>query len=150
MLKPLNSKSFIVSDVNKLGATIAEHLPGLLKNHVILIDAPMGAGKTTFVSSMAALMGSMLMPSSPTFSICNEYPLASPVNGYHQIVHMDLYRFGSIDEILQSGIEDYLYDVKNLVLIEWPGLIEPIVVEPFTRMTIEVKENHWRKFVYLN
>ena len=146
----MENKSFIVSDVNKLGSTIAEHLTGLLKNHVILIDAPMGAGKTTFVSSLAALMGSMLTPSSPTFSISNEYPLTSPVNGYHQIVHMDLYRFGSIDEILQSGIEDYLYDVKNLVLIEWPELIEPIVVEPFTRMTIEVKENHWRKFVYLN
>ena len=144
------AKSFIVSDVTKLGVTIAEHLPSLLINHVILLDAPMGAGKTTFVSALSALMGSMLTPSSPTFSITNEYPLASPVMGYDQIVHMDLYRFNSIEEILQSGIEDYLYDVRNLVIIEWPKLIEPLVVEPFTAMTIEVKDNHWRKFVYLN
>lgn len=110
----------------------------------------MGAGKTTFVSTLAALMGSMLTPSSPTFSIANEYPLASPVMGYKQIIHMDLYRFKSIDEILQSGIDDYLYVMSNLVIIEWPELIEPIVVEPYTRMKIEVGENHLRKFVYLN
>lgn len=110
----------------------------------------MGAGKTTFVSTLAALMGSMLTPSSPTFSIANEYPLASPVMGYKQIIHIDLYRFKSIDEILQSGIDDYLYVMSNLVIIEWPELIEPIVVEPYTRMKIEVGENHLRKFVYLN
>ena len=144
------AKSFIVSDINKLGVTIAEQIPELLKNHVILLDAPMGAGKTTFVSALASLLGSMLTPSSPTFSISNEYPLASPVMGYELIVHMDLYRFNNIEEILQSGIEDYLYDVRNLVIIEWPKLIEPLVVEPYTSMTIEVKENHWRKFVYLN
>lgn len=144
------SKSFIVSDVTKLGISITEHLDQLLKNHVILLDAPMGAGKTTFVSTLAALMGSMLTPSSPTFSIANEYPLASPVMGYKQIIHIDLYRFKSIDEILQSGIDDYLYVMSNLVIIEWPELIEPIVVEPYTRMKIEVGENHLRKFVYLN
>lgn len=143
-------KSFIVSDVIKLGTTIAEHIPHLIKNHVILLDAPMGAGKTTFVSALSALMGSMLTPSSPTFSISNEYPLASPLHGYEQIVHMDLYRFKSIDEILQSGIEDYLYDLRNLVIIEWPELIKPIVVEPYTQMTIEVRDNHSRKFIYLN
>ena len=142
--------TFLANSISEL-QTIAQQIIDSYKNdRIFILEGEMGAGKTTFVSSLAALMGSMLTPSSPTFSISNEYPLASPVNGYHQIVHMDLYRFGSIDEILQSGIEDYLYDVKNLVLIEWPELIEPIVVEPFTRMTIEVKENHWRKFVYLN
>ncbi len=142
--------SFIVTDVINLSLAISEHLPQLLKNHVILLDGPMGAGKTTFVSTLSALLGAMLTPSSPTFSIANEYPLASPVMGYKQIIHMDLYRFKSVDEILQSGIEDYLYIMSNLVIIEWPELIEPLVVEPFTRLNIEVRENHLRKFVYLN
>jgi len=103
-----NQFNFVVRDVTRLSQAVGSHLEKLLSNHVILLDAPMGAGKTTFVSALSALLGSMITPSSPTFSICNEYPLASPVAGYSQIVHMDLYRFKSIEEILASGIEDYL------------------------------------------
>lgn len=143
-----NQFNFVVRDVTRLPQTVANHLEKLLSNHVILLDAPMGAGKTTFVSALSALLGSMITPSSPTFSICNEYPLASPVSGYSQIVHMDLYRFKSIEEILASGIEDYLYDPQSLVVIEWPELIISLVVEPYTYMTIEVMDDLQRKFVY--
>lgn len=141
---------FIVQDVTRLPQAVSEHLDRLIRHHVILLDAPMGAGKTTFVSALAALMGSMITPSSPTFSICNEYPLASVTAGYNKIIHIDLYRFKTIEEILDSGIEDYLYDPGSLVIIEWPDLIRPLVVEPYTAMHIEVRDNHWRKFVYLN
>ena len=140
--------SFIVRDVTRLSQSVNSHLDRLLSNHVILLEAPMGAGKTTFVSALTALLGSLITPSSPTFSICNEYPLASPVSGYTQIVHMDLYRFKSIEEVLTSGIEDYLYDPQSLVVIEWPELITSLVVEPYTYITIEVMDDLQRKFVY--
>ncbi len=143
-----NQFNFVVRDVTRLSQAVGSHLEKLLSNHVILLDAPMGAGKTTFVSALAALLGSMITPSSPTFSICNEYPLASPVEGYSQIVHMDLYRFKSIEEILASGIEDYLYDPQSLVVIEWPELITSLVIEPYTYMTIEVMDDLQRKFLY--
>ncbi|HPB53429.1 MAG TPA: tRNA (adenosine(37)-N6)-threonylcarbamoyltransferase complex ATPase subunit type 1 TsaE [Saprospiraceae bacterium] len=143
-----NQFNFVVRDVTRLSQAVGGHLEKLLSNHVILLDAPMGAGKTTFVSALSALLGSMITPSSPTFSICNEYPLASPVSGYSQIVHMDLYRFKSIEEILASGIEDYLYDPQSLVVIEWPELITSLVVAPYTLMTIEVMDDLQRKFVY--
>lgn len=145
----LKAYSFVVSDVTKLGLVIEGHLTRLLTNHVILLDAPMGAGKTTFVSALASLMNAMITPSSPTFSIVNEYPLASKFMGYDKIVHMDLYRFETIEEVIQSGIDDYLYNIRDLVIIEWPQIIEPLVVEPYTRMHIEVKDNNLRKFVYL-
>ncbi|MCO6460563.1 MAG: tRNA (adenosine(37)-N6)-threonylcarbamoyltransferase complex ATPase subunit type 1 TsaE [Saprospiraceae bacterium] len=140
--------SFIVRDVTRLSTAISEHLNNILKHHVLLLDAPMGAGKTTFVSALAALMGSLITPSSPTFSICNEYSLISPVGPYEKIIHMDLYRLQSTEELLNSGMDDYLYDPACFVIVEWPELITPMVAGPYTLMQIEVGPDHLRKFHY--
>ncbi|HQW12489.1 MAG TPA: tRNA (adenosine(37)-N6)-threonylcarbamoyltransferase complex ATPase subunit type 1 TsaE [Saprospiraceae bacterium] len=143
----INEKiTFVIKDVIRLPEYISAHLPLFLKNSTLLLEAPMGAGKTTFVSALANLMGSMISVSSPTFSIVNEYQLASPVQGYRSIIHMDLYRLQSIEEILRVGLEDYLYDPKNLVIIEWPALIAPLVAEPFTLIEIAVDDHLWRTF----
>lgn len=143
----INEKiTFVIKDVIRLPEYISAHFPLILKNSTLLLEAPMGAGKTTFVSALANLMGSMISVSSPTFSIVNEYQLASPVQGYRSIIHMDLYRLQSIEEILRIGLEDYLYDPKNLVIIEWPALIAPLVAEPFTLIEIAVDDHLWRSF----
>jgi len=144
----IENDSFIVRDVTRLPQAVAEHQDALIRNHVLLIEAPMGAGKTTFVSALATLMGSLITPSSPTFSICNEYELFNPISGYVQIVHMDLYRLKSTEEILNSGIDDYIYDPTSLVIVEWPELIIPMIVGEYTYMTIDIGDDHFRKYSY--
>src|SRR5690348_17181749 len=65
--------------------------------------APMGAGKTTFISTLCAdVLGIKENISSPTFAIINQY--YSPAGNI--IYHMDLYRLKSEEEAIQAGVED--------------------------------------------
>ena len=74
----------------------------------------MGAGKTTFVKTIARALGSTSAVTSPTFSIVQEYPTPQG-----PIYHFDLYRMSSVDEVLDLDFEDYL-DRGYLVVVEWP------------------------------
>ncbi|HEX3024214.1 MAG TPA: tRNA (adenosine(37)-N6)-threonylcarbamoyltransferase complex ATPase subunit type 1 TsaE, partial [Chitinophagaceae bacterium] len=78
-------------------------------------NAPMGAGKTTFIHALCELLEVKDAISSPTFAIINEYK--SAVAG--TIFHMDWYRLKNEEEAIQAGIEDALLS-KNLCLIDWP------------------------------
>lgn len=137
---------FVIKDVLHLYEHVKAHLHAILQNSTILLLGEMGAGKTTFVSTLSAQLGAMITASSPTFAIVNEYPLASPVQLYQRIIHMDLYRLKHTDEVIRAGLEDYLYHPSDLVIIEWPELILPLINEPYTVIRIEVNEQLWRTF----
>ena len=68
-------------------------------------NAPMGAGKTTFVHAVCDVLGVEDAVSSPTFSIINEYRSASGIIIYH----LDLYRLKDDEEAISAGVEDCLY-----------------------------------------
>ena len=62
----------------------------------------LGAGKTAFVRGMARGMGLDCRVNSPTFTIVNEYI------GERTLLHFDMYRLGSADELWDIGWDDYL------------------------------------------
>ena len=55
--------------VDKAAEAVIESLNG---RTVVALDAPMGAGKTTLVSRIAALLGAEDDVTSPTFAIVNQ------------------------------------------------------------------------------
>ena len=74
----------------------------------------LGAGKTTLVRGALRHLGITGAVRSPTFSIMECYV----ARGW-QILHLDLYRLKSADELLGLGLADY--DRSDaLWLIEWP------------------------------
>ena len=81
---------------------------------VFCVEGEMGAGKTTFISLIAKLLGEE-NTSSPTFSLVNEYHLRNDERMYH----FDLYRVKSKAELQEFGFEDYLFGARY-VFIEWP------------------------------
>lgn len=103
---------------------------------VFAFDAPMGAGKTTFISELCREMGTEDVTNSPTFAIVNVYELA----GGEEMYHFDCYRLKDIREAMDFGAEEYLYS-GNYCFIEWPDIIEPLLPEDTVRITIRVKEN---------
>ena len=103
---------------------------------VFAFDAPMGAGKTTFISELCQEMGTEDVTNSPTFAIVNVYELA----GGEEMYHFDCYRLKDIREAMDFGAEEYLYS-RNYCFIEWPDIIEPLLPEDTVRVTIRVKEN---------
>jgi tRNA threonylcarbamoyladenosine biosynthesis protein TsaE len=82
---------------------------------VFALNGEMGAGKTTFVSVIAKVLGIEDAVASPTYTIINEYLLP---NG-ESVFHMDLYRLNDLEEAVQAGVEEAL-NSGNLCFVEWP------------------------------
>ena len=84
----------------------------LAAGHVVLLEGPLGAGKTAFVRGLA--MGLGCDPddvSSPTFTIVQEY------RGDATLQHVDLYRL-SPPEVDDLALDDLLEDA--VMAVEWP------------------------------
>lgn len=103
---------------------------------VFLFDAPMGAGKTTFIKSLCQCLNVTDAMSSPTYSIVNEYHTSSKSKLYH----FDLYRLKSSEELFEIGFEDYI-DSGNYLFIEWPELAMPFL-ESYLRIIIKIENNN--------
>lgn len=79
---------------------------------VVAMYGDLGAGKTAFVRGMAKGMNIDCRVTSPTFTIVNEYL------GKRELIHFDMYRLGSADELFGIGWEDYI--ARNAVcVVEW-------------------------------
>ena len=108
---------------------------------VIILDGPVGAGKTTFTRTFIGREEAQ----SPTYSLINEI---------ENIIHADLYRIEKKEELIHLEIPMYL-DEKDYFLIEWgmPYLYElkRIVGDEFKfyQLKIEINEQQSRHF-YLN
>lgn len=105
---------------------------------VIILDGPVGAGKTTFTR---AFIERKEAP-SPTYSIINEID---------NIIHADLYRIEKKDELIHLEIPMYLEE-KDYFLIEWgmPFIydLQRIIGDEFKfyQLKIEINEQKSRHF----
>lgn len=106
------------------------------EQRVFLFDAPMGAGKTTFIKSICEFLNVTDTMSSPTYSIVNEYYTDSKL----KLFHFDLYRLKSSEELFELGFEDYL-ESGNYVFIEWPELALPFL-DSYLRIIIKIENNN--------
>ena len=107
---------------------------------VVAFDAPMGAGKTTLISRIAALLGAEDDVTRPTFAIVNQY------EGDRTIYHFDMYRIDRVEEALDFGSEEYLAS-GDLCLVEWPEKIEPLLPDNTMVVKIEILGDTERRFV---
>ena len=112
-------------------------LESLAGRNKITLSGDMGAGKTTFVGVFCRLMGTHEAASSPTYALINEYAYTDASGALGLVHHLDLYRLNSLQEALDIGVEDVLYD-PWFCLIEWPQLIESILPENVARIQLEI------------
>ena len=121
---------------------VAEAVLGELRGRsVVLFHGPMGAGKTTLISRIAAALGAEDTVTSPTFALVNQYE----GEGGRRIYHFDFYRINNVEEALDLGYEEYFYS-GELCLVEWPEKIEPLLPEDAMTVTITVGEDERRIF----
>ena len=92
-----------IDSLAKLDDVAREVLGSLDGRHIVAFDAPMGAGKTTLISRIVALLGSDDDVTSPTFAIVNQYEGSTQT-----IYHFDMYRIERIDaESFRGNRESY-------------------------------------------
>ena len=102
-----------------LGARLAALLgPGDL----VILDGPLGAGKTTLVQGIGAGLGVRGPITSPTFVIARVHP---SLRGGPDLVHADAYRLGSRVEVDDLDLDADLD--HSVTVVEWgEGLVEDL------------------------
>lgn len=129
----------VIKDTGDLQRAAREFLSLLGDRKRVAFFAPMGAGKTTFITALCKVLGVSDPVCSPTFTIINEY--LTPEG--ESIYHFDFYRLTKISEAYDIGVEDYFYS-GNLCLMEWPQNIEEILPEDTLRVEIHIMEDFSR------
>ena len=114
------------AETEQAGADFARTLPD---GTVVAMYGELGSGKTAFVRGMARGMGLTCRVSSPTFTIVNEY------EGPRELIHFDMYRLGSADELFDIGWEDYV-NRGSVCAVEWSENVEDALQDAI-RVTIE-------------
>jgi len=79
------------------------------------LKGPLGAGKSVFARAVAHGAGVRESVPSPTFNVLFRYEGAE----VGSVVHADLYRLDSSDDLVDIGWEEILAD-DGIVLVEWP------------------------------
>lgn len=100
-----------VAATEALGATLA---PLLRAGDVVTLSGGLGAGKTSFARGVLAALGLEGEAPSPTFAIVQPY---APPEVRLPLLHVDLYRIASPDELEELGLDDARLD--GALLIEW-------------------------------
>lgn len=120
-------ESFNPEDTFALGKKIGEEAKA---GAVYTLIGDLGVGKTVFTQGLARGLGIEEPVNSPTFTIVQIYE-----EGRLPFYHFDVYRIGDISEMDEIGYEDCFYG-DGVCLIEWADLIEEILPENYTQITI--------------
>lgn len=112
-----------VIDTESLGKDLAAMLvPGDL----VILDGPLGAGKTALTRGIGAGLGVSGRISSPTFIIAREHR-PGPAGG-PGLVHVDAYRLGGLDDLDALDLDTDLE--SSVIVVEWgEGVVERLVEE---------------------
>ena len=127
--------TFKAKDLKIIGKYLIEDL----STKVVRIDGPMGAGKTTLITSICKSLGVEEPISSPTFSLVNTYKSRDGI-----IYHFDFYRIQNAHEALDIGLEEYL-ESGNLCFMEWAEKITPHLPLNYDHYKLEVIDKEHRK-----
>ena len=101
-----------LADLAALERTAARLGSALKPGDVVLLEGPIGVGKTHFVRACVAKLGSSDTVASPTYTLMHVYETRSGI-----VLHLDAYRLSGVEEYLDLGIEDLLRDA--IIMVEW-------------------------------
>ena len=109
---------------------------------IVLLQGPIGAGKTSFVQGIAKGLSISEDITSPTFALSHHYN-----SGKIPLIHIDLYRLENISSAKEVFFaeEEEAIQKQAIVVIEWPELIEA-VIENFWKIEISYAKNNGRNY----
>ncbi len=138
------TQQILISSLSEIDNAAKEFLERIADTRLIAFRAPMGAGKTTFITAICKSMG---IPadeiSSPSFALVNEY--RTP--GGESVFHFDFYRIKDEREALDIGLYEYL-DSGSYCFMEWPENVGELLPEETLQVQIEVLADGARRIFW--
>ena len=119
------------AETERLGELIGAQLEG---GDVVCLSGTLGAGKTCLVRGLARGWGAVEHPTSPTFTLINEYRRPE---GSQRFYHVDCYRLAGAADAWTTGLEE-LFDPVGIMVIEWPERILELL--PAERLWVEIRD----------
>lgn len=110
-MSALRVRTTRADDTRALARALA---PVLRAGDLLVLDGPLGAGKTTFTQGLGDGLGVRGRVASPTFVISRVHP---PLGDGPALVHVDAYRLGDGADIEDLDLEADLDDA--VTVIEW-------------------------------
>ncbi len=108
---------------------------------IVTLSGDLGAGKTTFVQSVAKILKIQKKVVSPTFVLMKRYPIGKTYV-WENLYHIDAYRLEGKDikkELQLLKFQDILNNPKNIIFIEWPEILGKNL--PKKVLKIKIKHN---------
>ena len=117
-------------DLAATRALAARLAPALRPGDSVLLEGPLGAGKSEFARALlrAAAGDATLEVPSPSFSLLQSYDL--PAGPTH---HFDLYRLTGPAEVAELGWDEMR---QGVVLVEWPDRLGPLAPPDALRVAL--------------
>ena len=117
----------------------------LTAGSLVVLRGELGAGKTQFTKGIGKYFGiSEDEISSPTYTLVGDYDLAGDIT---KLYHLDCYRFEKPEELIELGVEEYLYPKHAVTIIEWPERIEAYLPEERIEVVIKVLSMNERSII---
>jgi tRNA threonylcarbamoyladenosine biosynthesis protein TsaE len=105
---------------------------------VVVLSGDLGAGKTTFVQGAAAALDVRAHVTSPSFVLVREYA------GRARVVHVDVYRLSSLQELIDLGYEE-LFAPDAVTFIEWGDVVEDMLPDDRVEVDIRASDDDTRR-----
>lgn len=125
------TKQYISNSAEETYNIAKELSEGAAPGETFTLLGDLGVGKTVFSKGFAEGLGVKEIVNSPTFTIVNVYE-----SGRLPMYHFDVYRIADPEEMYEIGFDEYVYG-DGVSLIEWANLIEDMLPEKRTEITIE-------------
>jgi len=137
----LEEKTFTITTESDQGTIRVGQEIGrlLMEGDVVGLVGELGSGKTRLTKGIALGLGvnPKTIVSSPSFTLVNEY------QGRAALYHMDVYRLGSLDEVLSAGIEETVH-TGGVVVLEWADRWPEILPEHTVTVELLIVDEHRR------
>ena len=115
---------------------------------IIALYGNLGAGKTTFTKEIANYLKILEKITSPTFNILKTFEIKNPENKnikFKKLIHIDTYRLDLPEELERLGFLDLINDSENLIVIEWPEIVEEILPKNTVKVKFKIVDHTTRE-----
>lgn len=135
----------VESDSVEKTQALAAGLAGFLgARDVLLLNANLGTGKTTFVQGLVKALGQTHAALSPTFIVAHTYETKIPVH------HLDFYRL-SKKEMLDIGLQDYFLGQgeidPGIVVVEWADRCKELWPAEYLDISLKIQPHSTRRLI---